>query len=50
MAGQGITTQIEEICTYVELSKALKLTRDCMTQLSSLLHGCGIGVATNITV
>jgi hypothetical protein len=50
MAGQGITTQIEEICIYFKLCKALELTRDYMTQLLSVLRGYGIRVATNVMV
>jgi len=50
MAGRSIATQIEEICIYFKLCKALELTRDYMTQLLSVLHGYGIGVATNVMV
>jgi len=50
MAGRGITTQIEEICVYFKLCKALELTIDYMTQLLSVLRGYGIGVATNVMV
>jgi hypothetical protein len=50
MEDRGITTLIEEICIYFKLCKTLELTRDCMIQLSSVLCGYGIRVATNVMV